>query len=107
MFTTDDLIVFVEAVGESEKKAHDYTLTELHFIVNKAIEAPISDRSFRRIVKGLGIKKSDNGYYLPPDAILIIGWLKNKEKYSSYREYWQTQGKDLYTKAMEIDYYAC
>ena len=104
MFVVNDLIRFISIVGEDVKGKYDYTLTELHYAVNQAIEKPISERTFRRILKGLKVSKSSSGYYNPPDGMVITGWLKHGHKFSSYKEYMEKQGRQLYEKAMEIDY---
>lgn len=106
MLAYNDLEILLSVVEQPEKRVHDYTLPELHQIVMQATE-PLSERSLRRIMDGLKVSKGDNGYYAPPDAVLIIGWIKNRDKYFSYNDYRQREGRILYQKAQGVDFYAC
>jgi hypothetical protein len=106
MNAANDIVKFLSAAADDRKGEHDYTLPELHHLVVRSVQKSMCERAFRRILTGLQIEKSDNGYYTPPDAILIIGWIKNRHKYSSYREYRSKQGRHLYTQAQEIDFNA-
>jgi len=106
MFAANDLAMLMSVVEEPEKRVHDYTLFELHQIVTQAAQNLMSERSFRRIMTGLRIEKGDNGFYAPPDAILIIGWIKNRDRYSSYDDYRRRQGKHFYQKAQEVNFHA-
>jgi hypothetical protein len=106
MLAANDIAPLLLIVGEPVKRVHDYTLVELHQVVMQATGGLMSERSFRRIADGLKITKGDNGFYSPPDAILIIGWIKNRDKYFSYNDYRQREGKTLYKKAQEANFYA-
>ena len=106
MFAANDLALLMSVVEEPEKRVHDYTLAELHQVVMQATQDLMSERSFRRIMTGLRIEKGDNGFYSPPDAILVIGWIKNRHKYFSYDDYRRRQGKYFYQKAQEVNFHA-
>ena len=105
MFAVNDLALLMSVV-ESEKRVHDYTFLELHQITIQATQNLISERSLRRIMTGLGIKKGNDGFYTPTDAILIIGWIKNRDKYFSYNDYLDRQGEYFYKKAQEVNFHA-
>lgn len=101
MFAANDVQKFLSISKEEEKKTHDYTLPELHLGAVQSTGQSMSERSFRRILNGLQIYKSDNGYYCPADAIVIIGWINNRHKYSSYQEYREREGKKFYQQAQQ------
>jgi len=101
MFAANDVQKFLSIASESDKSAHDYTVSELNLGEVQATGQTMSERSFRRILTGLQIHKADNGYYCPADAIVIIGWINNRHKYSSYQEYRSREGKKFYQQAQQ------
>jgi hypothetical protein len=103
-----DVYRILSFIGDDPKRDGDFTFAELHAFVSKATQAmsesAMSERSFRRILRGLRISKSERGYYTNADAVLFIGWLKRRHKYASYQEYLEREGKVFYQKAQQFGF---
>lgn len=102
MFATENVKTILSLVGEDYKGPGDYSFSDIHIHVAHSTGA-ISERSLRRIIRGLRIQKGDRGYYTTPDVAMIVGWIKRRSKYASYEEYRLREGRQIYKKAQQLN----
>lgn len=99
MFAANDVNSVLALIGEYEKSPKDLTSEEVQMFLSQSLGIRPCDRSLRRVIRGLGIKKNPGGYYSFADVTLITGWFKRRDRYASYKEYLQCEGDEIYKRA--------
>jgi hypothetical protein len=99
MTIVDQMIDKVERENEMYGR---FLMRDLYQVVNRS--CPMDDRSFRRMVKGLGLKKDRTGFYNYGHALVIFGWIRRRQQFRSYAEFMDRAGQHIYRSTSGIDF---
>jgi hypothetical protein len=92
----------LSVVGDRQKTDGDYSLFDVIESVQSATGLLLSERTIRRMIRGLGIQKNVGGWYSQSDLVVLVGWIKRRDQYFSYREFMDIEGRQLHQKAQVI-----
>jgi len=93
----------VVADGWGDSLQHgDMTLEDFYQSVNKVHR--LHESAFRRMINSLGLHKNERGYYGYADALVVLTWMRRRDRFYSCKEFMRCAGADIHQRAKGIDF---
>lgn len=95
----DEITNLVESMpGRVKRSGVDYEIEDmLRDLRDRGYQ--IQERALRRVLIGLGLRKSPSGYYSKPDLAIVVCWQESRDRYHSYEQFMTCIGRSLYDRA--------